>query len=174
MSKEVSKYLLSWMNLVKDTMDTNKESWTEIPNVGMFKNLGFHVGDVDLDNNDITIKLKYDNWSEPQSGKFMRDLAELIEPNFNLAMRLIDDPTHHYYSQYPQLRISWDNNLNNYESIITIEKGKSDAVWVIPSGHETITCKPDIQEVLYCLLDQIKKKQKDSGKEFDKLPCEQK
>lgn len=47
-------------------------------------------------------------------------------------------------------------------------------VWIHPSGHETITCKPNIEEVLYCLFDQIKKKQKDSGKEFDKLPCERK
>lgn len=120
MSKEVPKYLLDWLNLVKDSMDTNKENWTEIPNVGMFKNLDFHVGDVDLDSKEITVKIKYDTWSEPQSGKFMRDLAELIGPNFNLAMRLIDDPTHHYYSKFPELHVHWDNDSNNYESRITI------------------------------------------------------
>lgn len=164
--------LESWFNLIKNSiLSRDKKDWAEIPNVGMFENMQFEVQGLDLDSKEITVKIKFDNWAEPESGKLMRDLADLIEPNFNLAMRLVDDPEHHYYSKFPQLHVHWDNDANNYESRITIDKGESDDVWV-HSGHESFICKPVLGEVLHCLFAQVKKKQKESGKEFPNMPCE--
>lgn len=64
-SQRVSDMLSDWVNLIEKTKIENPEedTWTEISDLGFFKNLKF-TPQQDIQLNEITYTIKYDEWKK--------------------------------------------------------------------------------------------------------------
>jgi len=170
MDNNVYKALKEWADLAYKNHSTTKDEWTDVPNVGKFKNLKFIPAE-STQINEINITMQYDEWEESTTGKFIRELEELTKTNLGIDQYLVDDPTHHYYSEFPQLIIYPDGKENQVDSII-VDKGNDDKVWINGPGSTSYVCKADHDEVIHCLVSVIAKYRKESDKNYPPLPCE--
>lgn len=169
MKQKIEEWITRYANESK-----TKDGDVEIPNFGIFKNMKFNVDDIDPEKPEFVIRVSFDEYRLPESGMFIRELCNMAKINYALECYLDDDPTHQYFSKFPRFYIHWDNDGNNHDSRIMVENSDSDNVWVHTTNHQTIVCKKDLNEVLICLYSEIKKAQKESGKEFPNFPCEHK
>lgn len=158
------KHLQDWLNLIKN-QQTQKDTWTHIPNVGYFKNLKFIPQPSELDN-EINITLQYDEWKESDAGKFIRKIKDMAIENFGLDYYLVDDPKHEYYSEHPQLIIYPFGEEEQTTNIMIEEDTIDGGVWV-NYKHKTFKCKQNIEEVFYCIYSAINEFR---NKDFDKIP----
>ena len=171
MDESVYEALNSWAKLIIKENSETKDEWTDIPNIGKFKNLKIVSEPSELDD-EISITLKYEKWEESTTGKLIRGLVELIEMNFGLDQYLLDDPEHHHYSKHPELYIYPGGKDNQNDTIIISESSTYDTVSVSGPKNIDYVCKKDYDGIIACIYTVIEKYRNNSNKEYPPMPCE--